>query len=93
MKTRSKRTPYAELMIVFGVLLPVSACSWANPWQKSAPAAKEGEVVEGEARREMPKVKLSRTEQQLYDRYHPMTGEATGLSDQSRDVESRLGYK
>jgi hypothetical protein len=80
-----------------GVLLPISACTWANPWRSQAAtpkAAEEGtEVASGEKKKEMPKVKLTRDEQNIYDRYHTSRGTATGLSDQSRDVESRLGYK
>ncbi len=97
MKSRGKSTPYVEFLIVVGVLLPISACTWANPWQTKSAAAKAEEstteTASGEKKKEMPKVKLTREEQNIYDRYHPSTGIGTGLSDQSRDVESRLGYK
>lgn len=96
MKSRGKSVPYAELLIVMGVLLPVSACTWANPWQKPATAAKEGEGADGAAstaQKEMPKVNLSRNEQQIYDKYHSTPGVATGLNPESRAIESRLGYK
>lgn len=91
MRSRGKSAPYAELMIVMGVLLPISACTWANPWQQPAAAPSEGEPTE--AKKEMPKVKLDRTEQQIYDKYHSMPGEASGWSPESRSIESRLGYK
>jgi hypothetical protein len=97
MKSRGKSTPYVEFLIVVGVLLPVSACTWANPWrsQAAAPKATEEstEVASGEKKKEMPKVKLTRDEQNIYDRYHTNRGSATGLDPQSRDIESRLGYK
>lgn len=97
MKSRGKSTPYVEFLIVVGILLPVSACTWANPWQAKAPAAKADdtatETASVEKKKEMPKVKLTREEQNIYDRYHTNRGSATGLSDQSREVESRLGYK
>lgn len=91
MRSRGKSAPYAELVIVMGVLLPISACTWANPWQKPVAAAGEGESAE--VKKEMPKVKLSRDEQLIFDKYHSNPGIGTGLSDQSRAVESRLGYK
>lgn len=90
MRSRGKSAPYVELLIVMGVLLPISACTWANPWQK---AAAPGEGEPAEVKKEMPKVKLDRTEQQIYDKYHSMPGEASGWSTESRAIESRLGYK
>lgn len=96
MKSRGKSTPYAELIIVVGVLLPISACTWANPWQSTSAAAKDESAKSGDdstAKKDMPRVKLNKDEQQVYDKYHSMPGQASGWSSESRAIESRLGYK
>lgn len=104
MKSRGRATPAAEFLIVVVVLLPISACSWANPWQSgswsmnpwrsSAAEAAEGEAEEESAegeKKEIPQVKLSRDEQRIYNRYYTPPGRALGVSEESRSIEERLG--
>lgn len=96
MTLRGKSSAYAAVMIVVCASVTISACTWANPWRNpNATASEESTSEDGEktAKKEMPKVKLTPGEQQIFDKYHSSPGMATGLSDQSRAVESRLGYK
>ena len=94
MRSRGKSTPIAEFLIVVGVLLPVSACTWANPWRTNSPEAKESDDTKDgttEKKKEMPKVKLSPDEQKIYNRYYTPPGRSLGVSDESRAIEEHLG--
>lgn len=98
MKSRGKSTPFAELIVVVGVLLPVSACTWANPWKSwggASPATAESEKSEEFAKKRKATVELTREQQSLFDRYHPPaeSSRKLGLNPESRDIEDRLGVK
>jgi hypothetical protein len=98
MKTRFKAAPpVAEFAIVVLVILPISACSWANPWklrgEKGSVAKNESDDEDSDEpqRKKIPEVKLSRDEQRIYNRYYTPPGRALGVSAESREIEERLG--
>jgi hypothetical protein len=94
MRSRGKSAPIVELLAVMAVLLPISACSWANPWKMWNGSA-SGDVastdIETETKREMPQVRQAGDDRTIYSRNKTASGRSLGVSEESRAIEERLG--